>query len=336
MTHSIYLDLTFSKTIQDYEYIDFINKKKDNICELSLNDVNLLERYMKELDEKLIETFNHGIYELYYSTNLQQRKNVLNGVNNTPLCFSPYHRFPFDVVNDYPEIDKIRLQMVVIESLSKEDLLKLKNTLVNLQTTFLKSTGNIGTLDMGAYRGLIVFDPDIKRCNELLKRFSETNYNTDEAKVVMSEDENVNGYKLYNTHKKDIFTEDMFMEYLEMWDDNKEMTLREFNKKFDDVSCSEWSKMDRHGECFGGYWKYPEGTYERKNAFSLCREDNMNGLYELPYPKEFVLMTVSMGCNTRLESVRYSNAVCEWYRRKRSLLNDDKDNKNTKLIEIVN
>ena len=80
--------------------------------------------------------------------------------------------------------------------------------------------------------------------------------------------------------------------------------------------CSDWYKQDRHGNCFGGFWEYPEGSYQHENARQLSYDDNMKGLLELPYPREFILETIHIGCNNRQESVRYSNFLCEWMERK--------------------
>jgi hypothetical protein len=42
----------------------------------------------------------------------------------------------------------------------------------------------------------------------------------------------------------------------------------------------------------------------------------MLGLYELPYPKKFILAIIKMRCNNRIKCVRYLNCLCEWFKRK--------------------
>ena len=108
----------------------------------------------------------------------------------------------------------------------------------------------------------------------------------------------------------------MFKCLKDMWDTNKRYTFEEFYKIYSETACAIWYKIDRHGETFGGFWKYPEGSKERENAFELSREDNGKGLYELPYPKEVILETIIMGCGNSRECVRYSNFICEWVKRK--------------------
>lgn len=325
---SIYLSSAI-KAVEEYEHIDFVNKNKDSIRELSFEDVTRLKECMRELDRLITGSEYPGIYTTFYSGDIDQRLKELQGEKRNIITFHAIfsnRRFPLDVINAYPGIGNIRKNIADINNLSKDALINLKNNLVNLQTYYYRATNNIGVLDSGAYYGLSkVFSEDISRCVELLKTFSTTNYNDESSKVQMSEDEEVNGYRLYDTYEKNLFNEDTFAGYVGMWENNEEMPFGEFNERFEEVACSEWSKMDRHGECFGGFWKAPEGSYERENAYTLCREDNIKGLYELPYPKEFVLETVAMGCNNRLESVRYSNAVCEWYRRKRAVVHNRED-----------
>lgn len=75
--------------------------------------------------------------------------------------------------------------------------------------------------------------------------------------------------------------------------------------------CSDWYKMDEHGERYGGFWKYPEDSYEYINAYELSYKKNTNCLWNLPWPKHFLIHTVKQGCNSLNESVRYSNSFGE-------------------------
>ena len=97
------------------------------------------------------------------------------------------------------------------------------------------------------------------------------------------------------------------------------MTYAEFVEGFEKEACSDWNKMDEHGECFGGVWQ-SENEFERANAFELSRINNMNKLWALPYPKPFLLFTVRIGCTVRQESVRDSNHFAVWLQRKRALM----------------
>ena len=136
-------------------------------------------------------------------------------------------------------------------------------------------------------------------------------------KLYMSDDDEINGYKLYTIENgSPIMRKEEFNEFVEIWSTSKEYTFEEFYEEYDNTACSDWSKQDRYGECYGGFWKYPDGSPEKENAYDLSREDNGKGLWELPYPKRFVLKTIEMGCGNRMESVRYSNFLCEWMKRK--------------------
>ncbi len=121
--------------------------------------------------------------------------------------------------------------------------------------------------------------------------------------------ESRNGFKLSD---KDIIVIDnkLYYYYITIWSKKENsMTFEEFEKLCD--FCSDWKKMDEHGECFGGFWNYPEGSYERENAGKLSYQKNIKCLWNLPWPKHFIIYTVKRGCNDRMESVRYSNEFCE-------------------------
>jgi len=133
-----------------------------------------------------------------------------------------------------------------------------------------------------------------------------------QKKIIFAGDEIVNGYKLYPC-KVHIFSYPHFRELLELWN-MPDMSKDEFIKKYNNIACSDWAKMDEHGECYGGYWKCPEDSEERKNAYDLTHSKNGECLWNLPYPKHFILNTIKIGCGNRMESVRYSNFLCEWMR----------------------
>ena len=128
--------------------------------------------------------------------------------------------------------------------------------------------------------------------------------------IIMNEEEIVNGYNLYNIN--DLLMDwDVFLSYVKIYlNSNKNDTWENFYEYCNKNCCSEWSKQDRCGECYGGFW-----ITDRANAWSLSRTDNIKGLFELPYPQELIKLTIKIGCNNRMESVRYSNFLCEWIKR---------------------
>lgn len=135
-------------------------------------------------------------------------------------------------------------------------------------------------------------------------------------KMCMSEDEVINGYALYNVKEKSIMNRYVYEELITLWKTNKIYAKDEFTDVYDNLACSDWAKQDEHGNSFGGYWNYPNGSFEKLNAWNLTRNANGVALWKLPYPKEVVLKTIALGCNNRMECVRYSNFLCEWLKRK--------------------
>lgn len=93
-------------------------------------------------------------------------------------------------------------------------------------------------------------------------------------------------------------------------------TLERFTELLEKIACTDWYKMDYKGDPFGGFYSYPEDSYEYENAWTLSFQDNCRRLWQLPYPHDLILKTVEMGCNNRQESVVYSNSLCEWIYRK--------------------
>ncbi len=103
----------------------------------------------------------------------------------------------------------------------------------------------------------------------------------------------------------------------EAWNNPKELSRVALREYLDDHCCSDWSKQDEHGECYGGHWKAEEGTEARENAYEWSRRDNLNALSALPYPAWAIIWTVEWGCSTRNESVAFTVFLCEWFLRKR-------------------
>jgi hypothetical protein len=220
---------------------------------------------------------------------------------------------PDDVINSYPNINIIRNGMNNLESLNYEELINIKDKLYELQEYYMEK------MSLRSYFYLYnkkPFEKDIINVNDYIDSCDQL-YN---QKLEIFESEEINGYKLYNT-KVNVMSYDFFKELIILWNKDVEYTYDEFYEKYDSMACSDWSKQDRHGESFGGFWTYPDGTYEKNNAYNLSRDDNCKGLWELPYPKEIILKTIEMGCSNRMESVRYSNFLCEWIKRKMLQLN---------------
>lgn len=214
---------------------------------------------------------------------------------------------PEDTINKFYKIGYIRQSFEKITELKYNELVELKNAVEELDCYYLRKQ-NLNFVFPLPHPFKDWFD----EIEEQMQKYHQWYFNNI---ITLSEEQEVNGYKLYNI-TKDMMSVDMFLQYVEMWEKNEEMTIEEFEKEFYNKVCTEWYKMDRNGESYGGFYKYPEGSSEKDDAWNLTIKDNMIGLYELPYPKKFVLETIKLGCNNRMECVRYSNMICELYKQK--------------------
>lgn len=138
--------------------------------------------------------------------------------------------------------------------------------------------------------------------------------------LVTSQTETVNGYNLMNTVRSGlppILSYEDFQTLRVLFEDKTSIvSLDEFMEMYDNTACTDWDKMDSDGESFRGFWDYPIDSDVFKNAPSLTRKANGEMLYDLPFPKRFLIETIKLGCNSRIESVRFSNFVGVWMERK--------------------
>jgi hypothetical protein len=124
--------------------------------------------------------------------------------------------------------------------------------------------------------------------------------------LILDNTNEINGYTLYECDNiiMDWFS---FIELTKLYKSSKTYSKEEFFEKCSKICCTDWCKMDRHGECFGGFW-----LTDKENAWKLSQQDNFQGLYELPFPHDLIFRTIDIGCGNRSESVRYSNFLCWW------------------------
>lgn len=226
----------------------------------------------------------------------------------------PYEKYesPEETINNFYKIDEIRELFENIADLSCDKLAELKNLIIELSNYY------------SIKHNLMLYhpmpNPFIGRENEVeeqMKKYHLWFYDNNNM-IIINMQQNVNGYKLYNINNN-IMPIDMFLEHIDLWQNNEQMTKEEFEKEFYDTICTDWYKMDRNGNSFGGFWSYPDDSPEKDDAWNLTGHDNMNAMFDLPYPKKFVLATIKMGCGNRMECVRYSNMICEWYKQKYDL-----------------
>lgn len=170
------------------------------------------------------------------------------------------------------------------------------------------------------YMAGMVYSPFMSLLN--LARNAIDSKSTDlykELNVVYDGTEHRNGYLLPEV-KNNLITEDMMHEWAKIWNTSKDVDFREFYDEYHDKACTEWSKQDKFGNCFGGYWNSAIES-EKQNAYSLTRIRNGIKLFELPFPQRLILKTIDIGCSNRRESVAYSNLLLCWFVDKARVLN---------------
>jgi hypothetical protein len=240
----------------------------------------------------------------------------------------------------YELYNSMTYRFTIIKSLKLNDLIILKQDIF-----FYNDYINIPFKEL--YFNFHMKSPFSQKIININNQINFLGGKTFKSPLLMSEEEDVNGYYLYEIIEgNNIMNYDTFTDYLKLWnkinlnvlDSLKDLPIpsdilsiiaklsdmsdNEFTERFEKIACSDWSNQDKYGESYGGFWKYSEDSYEFKNAYTLSREDNLKSLLKLPYPREFILETINIGCNNRLESVRYSNFLCEWMKRKIASISD--------------
>lgn len=193
-----------------------------------------------------------------------------------------------------------------------------------------KMSNLIAISDIDAFKEMLLFEQRARYSNRswfpymssrevIEKRVVELEPPEYTQPLVMSEQEVVNGFRLYD-ETLPLMRHSVYCTLPPLYVDGPDMSFETFKDRLDEITCTEWHKRDEHGEYFEGYWRYPAGSLEKTHAFQLTYDRNRRLLYKLPYSKEFILKTVEFGCDNGWESVRYSNHICEWVRRKQEQL----------------
>jgi len=222
-----------------------------------------------------------------------------------------------DIISEFPNIREIREGLNNLSNCTNiADLRKLrdmKTLIFDLQTYYCRRAGY---LEVGLNKEL-PFEQDVCDIMDKIDELAPPNFR---KPFSMTENEEINGYKLFTIDDR-LFAYDDFLEYQKLWESNDQLDKSTFEKEYNKIACADWSKMQPDGTSFGGFYDYPEGSHERENAHMLTRNQNCEALWDLPYPKKFILETIKIGCSWRRESVRRSNFMCEWMKRKINQLN---------------
>lgn len=255
---------------------------------------------------------------------------------NFNICKSSFseHKFDYDAfLKLYPNYYENVNKFDKIENMNDiNELHKLVDYFVKMRHDYMIKANLRFMMDLGIYRHKNIYDEMIDTINNVINKKFYSHLN---KPVIFDPNEIINGYpvKKYVDRKITISNAE-YAKILKIWDGNNvyvnddndhnqsEMNYKEFVEKYNENACSEWSKQDRFGESYSGYWKYPTDSEEYKNAWNLTYEDNHKALFELPYPKMFILETILIGCVMRLECVAFSNYLCEWVKRKREITSE--------------
>ena len=211
------------------------------------------------------------------------------------------------ILNSFPKMKSIdnRIENLNIIDNIKQ-LIELKTDIFELQNyVHLKITGSHQVSKN-------IFNKTIESINDRIKQLANSKFY--DNVILMQNYEMANGYHLYNL-TYNIMSYDEYMNALIIWN-NDYVTDHDFKYYYDKNACSEFSRVDSEGKLFQEFWQYPVGTFERSNASILTNRKNEFLLYNLPYPKSFILKSIEIACYNQQESVRFCNFICEWMKRK--------------------
>lgn len=131
--------------------------------------------------------------------------------------------------------------------------------------------------------------------------------------IEMTETQSVNGYQLYD------FPDPFLSWYLfrdiqnTCWNDIP-YTKQDFTIKLEAIGSRALYEVDYTGEYYAGFYRDEKLTSD--DAWKLTWQDNLQRLYDLPYPKDLVIKSVTMSEDHMTTCVQWSNAFCEWFKRK--------------------
>lgn len=245
--------------------------------------------------------------------------------------------------DEYKELIK---KYNALKTLSLENCKKLLTDFENFQNKYMKTEWIFFVQYNKKSPFATIINNINNQCEQLEMEHNSELVSYHNCKIKTSDTEHVNGYYLFDIDS-DIMNYSTFINCANQWKEWKypfdnnianvfientclpfdiiniiiQYTLvkndkNEMLKWLETNCCTDWNRINEHGDPFRGYYEYPDNSDEYINAYDLTREKNFNCLLELPYPYEIIKYTINWGCNNRNESVRYSNFVCEWIKRK--------------------
>lgn len=224
---------------------------------------------------------------------------------------------PEEVCESYPTYMELMYQISTLNLYSYEQICRLENKFNDFVCYYVENSGCI--VGFGPLPFWKTSKKIFERKKELVMFRDAKARRFYSNEIIMSEEDEVNGYQLYECTGDAVIMD--YETFIELHDkckikkEEEEEKDLDFEEWFDTHACSDWSKMDKHGTCPS--MEQLEDMEASGSAFTF-REDNFEALCALPYPKPIIKYSIITGCNSRMESVRYTNFICEWFRRKSS------------------
>lgn len=219
---------------------------------------------------------------------------------------------PETVMRSYPEYEKISSDLQKLNTFSLQELLVFEDEFLAFRDYYCKCLGLRGQEDMVFQEDTIAIYERKKKLqierNPIAKAYYENPVKFSGLRVQCNDTE----YVLYDIDHS-IMPFDSFEALVREQCTSTPISREKVKENLDTNLCSDWSKMDRKGVPYGGFWEYPEGTPERENAFVLSHQDNVEALLEMPFPYRLIYYVSAIhGCNNRMESPRYTFFFCYW------------------------
>jgi hypothetical protein len=255
-----------------------------------------------------------------------------------PELFEPPLVEPQSEGVSFPEPEYPRLELFqrpLVEPPSEEELeledaiatklerIEWNRSIASLQR-LVEDLWRLGDMRSSRFRGLylagyVFFQAEHERVQARILALTPKTF---QLPVVPALEDDILGYRMPPSVSTFSLLHDTYLTFYKAWHQKDQLSAKNLEEWLEDNCCSDWSKRDVNGEYYAGFWKYPEGSAERENAWELTRETNFQALCSLPYPSRAIMLAVEGGCLNRCESVAYTVLCCEWFKRKLQQMKD--------------
>lgn len=128
-----------------------------------------------------------------------------------------------------------------------------------------------------------------------------------EVREIWSLDDVIQDYSIYEKYI-DRMSRDFVVNKV-----GEKITLSVFRDVMDYLMCRDWGKVYPNGDSvFKKINDGVENVYIQTMEYKKLQDLNIDELFKLPYPKNFIFFAVQFLCKYRNESVKYLNSFCYW------------------------